>query len=141
MAKAVFIASHTPAYAGGFAAVAAIMILWHHGWPMDSIAAKEIAYRYIGVIVLSLMEAALFALGIAWADVPRLPGRTWAFAAGIALGVGAFSLEMWSDPIPPCTNMRNMEQRGYRAAIDTAYVLLAPIVEGIICGWLWKRTR
>ena len=140
MAKAVFIAPHTLGYIAGFLAVGMVMLFWSHGGPSDT-AAQETAGRGIASILLGLMEAALFSLGCAWAGVQRLPRLTWAFAAGVATGVGLFALKILSDAVPPPAGLQGFEQRGYYSAISTAYLFLAPAIAGLLSAWLWKRTR
>jgi len=140
MAKAVFIAPHTFGYTAGFLAVGTVMLFWSHGGASDT-ATIETAARGIPMIFLGLMGAALFSLGCAWAGVQRLPGLTWAFAAGVATGVGLFPLGILSETLPPFTDLRSFEQRGYYSAISTAYLFLAPAFAGLLSAWLWKRTR
>lgn len=140
MPKAVFFAAHTLGYTAGFLVVGMVILFWSHGEPRDT-AMLETAGRGIAMILLGLMEAALFSLGCAWAGVQRLPGRTWAFAAGAATGVGHIALIILPDAVPPTTDLQRLEQRGYYSAITTAYCFLAPVIAGFLSAWLWKRTR
>jgi len=116
------------------------MLLWLPSGPGDTDIA-ETAARSGGIIFLSLMGAALFSLGSAWAGVERLPGLTWAFAAGVATGIGLVTLKILSDTSSLSTALQSFERRGYYSAIGIAYFLLAPTIAGLLSAWLGKRAR
>ena len=140
MPKAVFIAPHTLGYAAGFIAVGIVMLAWLPGEP-EGTAMSDTAARGGGIVLLGLMGAALFSLGTAWASVERLPRLTWAFAAGVATGIGLLTLRILSDDSSLSTGLQGFERRGYYSAISTAYLFLAPTIAGLLSGWLWKRVR
>jgi len=140
MAKAVFITPHTLWYAAGFIAVAIVMLFWVPCGIGDT-AMPEAAARGGGIVLLSLMEAALFSLGSAWAGVERLPRPIWTFAAGVATGVGFLTLRILLDSSLFSTALQSFERLGYYSAISTTYVLLAPAIAGLLSAWLWKRAR
>ena len=140
MAKAEFHAAHTYWFAAGFLITLVVSIWVKHGLP-DSVALAEGIIAIALGVLFALLEAALYSLGCAWGGVSR-PHRTfWALACGILTAVGFLLYGAYDHSFPPPTNLEEAKQQYTRGTIAVAYVFLAPVVAGLVFGWLSKRAR
>lgn len=138
MGKAVFITPHTIYFAAGIILVAAIMFIL----PLDrNVTPGDASMSIIAIMVLlcALFEAALFSLGCAWGGVTRLPRPGWAFIAGVLIALGFVALQMLMSTIPAPVDLESHKRQGLYTMMRTMFVLVAPIISGLLCAWTWRR--
>jgi hypothetical protein len=142
MARAVFFARHTFAFAAGIL-LAAVVTYFLRPDPPTHQEADAIAIMIIALlgILFALFEAALFSLGCAWGGVPRLPKPGWALVAGIAIGAGFVAYEAVMRTIPAPVDLETHKQHGLYGMVRVVYALMAPIIAGLLCAWAGRRAR
>ena len=140
MAKAIFIAPHTLAFAGGILVVAAVMFALPIGRQINPEQAGT-AIMAAMILLCALMEAALFSLGCAWGGEARLTRPRPAFVAGVVAAIGFVALQGLMGTTPAPMDMEGHKRQGLYAMLGTTYVFLAPVMAGILCAWICKRAR
>ena len=140
MAKAEFVAPHTAWFAAGVLVTAAALFVVTKGLPSLANPVEALIGVTFGVL-WALMLAAFYALGCSWAGVRRPRKAAWAFACGVVVAIGFLAYAWTSRPNPPPTSLEEAKQEYTRGAIGVAYTFLAPILAGLICGWITRRSR
>ena len=136
--KAEFWAPHTFAFAGAVLLTVVAAYLAKHGLSRLGAADEALIVSTL-VLLWTLAEGALYSLGCAWGGVSRPRKAAWAFACGVAFAAGLMLYAELDRPAGPPTTLEEAKQEYTRGALGVAYAFLAPVLAGLVCGWITRR--
>jgi hypothetical protein len=107
----------------------------------DKVSSDIDAFSALMVLLFwAMFWSVLFACGLAWARVQRLPSFWWPFVAGAVTSVGFYALNAllshWYGVA--ATTGEGPVPRSYVAAWMVGYSFIAPALAGMITAFAWR---
>lgn len=130
-------------HSAGFSAAMALVMLGRMQI-FDKAGSDVDAFSAVMVLLFwALFWSVLFAAGLAWAGVRRLPSFWWAFAAGALTSLGFYLAKaLLSYLYGVEAAAAGAGPRSSMAAWMAGYSLVVPVLTGMISARLWRwRTR